>query len=115
VEEFALRRAVGTPRSLPAGIVLAERMLTGLFTAAGAIGVSALALRVLSGLLESRTSDLTHLAFGWQAGRGGRHRRAGRRSAGRAHPGDPSGSHPDRDRHASRSFSSCADSRRIFR
>ena len=30
VEEFALRRAVGTPRSLLAGIVLAETLLTGL-------------------------------------------------------------------------------------
>jgi putative ABC transport system permease protein len=68
VEEFALRRAVGTPRSLLAGIVLAETMLTGLFTAAAAIGVSALALRVLSGLLASHTSYLTHLTFPWQAG-----------------------------------------------
>ena len=68
VEEFALRRAVGTPRSLLAGIVLAETMLTGLFTAAAAIGVSALALRVLSRLLASHTSYLTHLAFPWQAG-----------------------------------------------
>ncbi len=34
IEEFALRRAVGTPRSLLAGIVLAETLLTGLFTAA---------------------------------------------------------------------------------
>jgi hypothetical protein len=33
VEEFALRRAVGTPRSLLAGIVLAETLLTGLLTA----------------------------------------------------------------------------------
>ena len=35
VEEFALRRAVGTPRSLLAGIVLAETLLTGLLTAGG--------------------------------------------------------------------------------
>src|SRR5215469_16741727 len=60
--------AVGTPRSLLAGIVLAETMLTGLFTAAAAIGVSALTLRVLSGLLEGHTSYLTHLTFPWQAG-----------------------------------------------
>lgn len=68
VEEFALRRAVGTPRSLLAGIVLAETMLTGLFTAAAAIGASALALRVLSRLLASHTSYLTNLTFPWQAG-----------------------------------------------
>ena len=43
-------------------------MLTGLFTAAAAIGVSALTLRVLSGLLEGHTSYLTHLTFPWQAG-----------------------------------------------
>ena len=42
VEEFALRRAVGTPRALLAGIVLAETLITGLLTAALAIGVSAL-------------------------------------------------------------------------
>jgi putative ABC transport system permease protein len=68
VEEFALRRAVGTPRSLLAGIVLAETMLTGLFTAGAAIGASALALKVLSRLLASHTSYLTHLTFPWQAG-----------------------------------------------
>jgi putative ABC transport system permease protein len=68
VEEFALRRAVGTPRSLLAGIVLAETMLTGLFTAGAAIGASALALKVLSRLLASHTSYLTHLSFPWQAG-----------------------------------------------
>jgi putative ABC transport system permease protein len=68
VEEFALRRAVGTPRSLLAGIVLAETMLTGLFTAGAAIGASALALKVLSRLLASHTSYLTNVAFPWQAG-----------------------------------------------
>jgi putative ABC transport system permease protein len=68
VEEFALRRAVGTPRSLLAGIVLAETMLTGLFTAAAAIGASTLALRVLARLLSSHTSYLTNLTFPWQAG-----------------------------------------------
>ena len=68
VEEFALRRAVGTPRSLLAGIVLAETMLTGLFTAGAAIGVSALTLKVLGRLLASHTSYLTHLTFPWQAG-----------------------------------------------
>ena len=68
VEEFALRRAVGTPRSLLAGIVLAETMLTGLFTAAAAIGASSLALKVVSRLLASHTSYLTNLSFPWQAG-----------------------------------------------
>jgi putative ABC transport system permease protein len=68
VEEFALRRAVGTPRSLLAGIVLAETMLTGLFTAGAAIGASAVALRIVARLLASHTSYLTHLAFPWQAG-----------------------------------------------
>ncbi len=46
VEEFALRRAVGTPRALLAGIVLAETLLTGLLTAAAAIGFAAGALKV---------------------------------------------------------------------
>ena len=41
VEEFALRRAVGTPRLLLAGIVLSETLLTGLLTAAAAIGAAA--------------------------------------------------------------------------
>jgi putative ABC transport system permease protein len=68
VEEFALRRAVGTPRSLLAGIVLAETMLTGLFTAAAAIGASSVALKVAARLLASHTSYLTNLAFPWQAG-----------------------------------------------
>jgi putative ABC transport system permease protein len=68
VEEFALRRAVGTPRSLLAGIVLAETMLTGLFTAAAAIGASSFALKVLSHVLASRTAYLTNLSFPWQAG-----------------------------------------------
>ena len=47
IEEFALRRAVGTPRLLLAGIVLAETLLTGLFTAAAAIGFAALALKAV--------------------------------------------------------------------
>ncbi|HEX8344939.1 MAG TPA: ABC transporter permease, partial [Actinoplanes sp.] len=51
VEEFALRRAVGTPRSLLAGIVLAETLLTGLLTAAAAIGVGVAGLKVVSVLL----------------------------------------------------------------
>jgi putative ABC transport system permease protein len=68
VEEFALRRAVGTPRSLLAGIVLAETMLTGLFTAAAAIGASAVALKIVARLVASHTSYLADLTYPWQAG-----------------------------------------------
>jgi putative ABC transport system permease protein len=68
VEEFALRRAVGTPRSLLAGIVLAETLLTGLFTAAAAIGAAALCLKVASGLLAGRFQFLADMQFPWQAG-----------------------------------------------
>jgi putative ABC transport system permease protein len=70
VEEFALRRALGTPRLLLAGIVLAETLLTGLFTSALAIGAGVLALRVAGMVLgsSSRFSFLHDLAFPWQAG-----------------------------------------------
>ncbi|MGW4464587.1 ABC transporter permease [Micromonospora sp. NPDC004704] len=68
VEEFALRRAVGTPRSLLAGIVLAETLLTGLFTAAAAIGLSAAALTAISTLFGDREQFLADLVFPWQAG-----------------------------------------------
>ena len=68
VEEFALRRAVGTPRSLLAGIVLAETMFTGLFTSAGAIGVVALCLKIISRVLGSRFAILADMDFPWQAG-----------------------------------------------
>ncbi|WP_329106322.1 ABC transporter permease [Micromonospora sp. NBC_01699] len=68
VEEFALRRAVGTPRSLLAGIVLAETLLTGLFTAAVAIGLSAAALSAVSTLFGDREQFLANLVFPWQAG-----------------------------------------------
>ncbi|MFC7545943.1 ABC transporter permease [Plantactinospora sp. GCM10030261] len=68
VEEFALRRAVGTPRSLLAGIVLAETLLTGLFTAVAAIGLSALGLTAISTVLGGREEFLRDLAFPWQAG-----------------------------------------------
>ncbi|MGR6318230.1 ABC transporter permease [Micromonospora soli] len=68
VEEFALRRAVGTSRSLLAGIVLAETLLTGLLTAAAAIGVSALALTAVSMLFGDREQFLQDLVFPWQAG-----------------------------------------------
>ncbi|WP_067503996.1 ABC transporter permease [Actinoplanes sp. TFC3] len=68
VEEFALRRAVGTPRALLAGIVLAETLLTGLLTAAAAIGVSALGLKAASMLLGSQTPFLQNVQFPWDAG-----------------------------------------------
>ena len=68
VEEFALRRAVGTPRMLLAGIVLAETLLTGLFTAAAAIGVSAAALKAVSAFLGDSEPFLQDLQFPWQAG-----------------------------------------------
>jgi putative ABC transport system permease protein len=68
VEEFALRRAVGTPRTLLAGIVLAETLLTGLLTAAAAIGVGVVALNVGAGMLGSRVPQLQDMTFPWQAG-----------------------------------------------
>jgi putative ABC transport system permease protein len=71
VEEFALRRAVGTPRMLLAGIVLAETLLTGLFTAAAAIGISAAGLQAVSALLGDSEPFLRDLQFPWEAGLAG--------------------------------------------
>jgi ABC-type antimicrobial peptide transport system permease subunit len=71
VEEFALRRAVGTPRSLLAGIVLAETLLTGLLTAALAIGFSAAALRVASTFAGDSAPFLEGVQFPWEAGLAG--------------------------------------------
>jgi putative ABC transport system permease protein len=68
IEEFALRRAVGTPRSLLAGIVLAETLLTGLLTAAAAIGAAALGFSLLADQLASREPILASMQFPWQAG-----------------------------------------------
>ncbi|MBB5959511.1 putative ABC transport system permease protein [Saccharothrix tamanrassetensis] len=68
IEEFALRRAVGTPRLLLAGIVLAETLLTGLLTAAAAIGVGVVALQLASGMFGSRYPSLQGIEFPWQAG-----------------------------------------------
>jgi putative ABC transport system permease protein len=68
VEEFALRRAVGTPRTLLAGIVLAETLLTGLLTAAAAIGTGALALRLVSATVGANEPMLHDVQFPWQAG-----------------------------------------------
>jgi putative ABC transport system permease protein len=67
VEEFALRRAVGTPRLLLAGIVLSETLLTGLLTAAAAVGAAALMLRVAVSLLATREPSLAAIGFPWQA------------------------------------------------
>jgi len=67
IEEFALRRAVGTPRLLLAGIVLAETLLTGLFTAGIAIAVGAATMRVIAPILASREPILGDLVFPWQA------------------------------------------------
>jgi putative ABC transport system permease protein len=68
VEEFALRRAVGTPRVLLAGIVLAETLLTGLFTAAVAIAAAAGAFHVAMLVIGDREPVLQGLTFPWQAG-----------------------------------------------
>ncbi|NUT90697.1 MAG: FtsX-like permease family protein [Saccharothrix sp.] len=68
IEEFALRRAVGTPRLLLAGIVLAETLLTGLLTAAAAIGVGIVGLRVGASMFGSRFPSLQDVDFPWQAG-----------------------------------------------
>jgi putative ABC transport system permease protein len=66
--EFALRRAVGTSRMLLAGIVLAETLLTGLFTASAAIGFGALGLSAMSRIFQGHERYLDHLTFPWQAG-----------------------------------------------
>ncbi|GAA3758726.1 hypothetical protein GCM10022225_50160 [Plantactinospora mayteni] len=68
VEEFALRRAVGTSRLLLAGIVLAETLLTGLLTATAAIGASALALSAAGALLADQAPFLEDMVFPWRAG-----------------------------------------------
>ncbi|MBP2325385.1 putative ABC transport system permease protein [Kibdelosporangium banguiense] len=68
VEEFALRRAVGTPRMLLAGIVLAETLLTGLMTAAAAIGAGAVGIRFGASMFGSRFPSLRAIDFPWQAG-----------------------------------------------
>ena len=68
IEEFALRRAVGTPRSLLAGIVLAETLLTGLLTAAAAIGVGVAGLKAVSVLLGDAEPFLRNVQFPWDAG-----------------------------------------------
>lgn len=70
IEEFALRRAVGTPRLLLAGIVLAETLLTGLFTAAAAIGFAAAVLAFVGPFMGGGgyISGPDDVSFPWQAG-----------------------------------------------
>jgi putative ABC transport system permease protein len=68
IEEFALRRAVGTPRLLLAGIVLAETLLTGLLTAVAAIGAGVAGLEAASRLFGDREPMLQDVAFPWEAG-----------------------------------------------
>jgi putative ABC transport system permease protein len=68
IEEFALRRAVGTPRLLLAGIVLAETLLTGLLTAGLAIGAGVVGLKLALMMFGSRFPSLEGVAFPWQAG-----------------------------------------------
>ncbi len=68
VEEFALRRAVGMSRMLLAGIVLAETLLTGLLTAALAIGTGAAGLEVALMLSGNSFPSLQGTTFPWEAG-----------------------------------------------
>ncbi|MEV6925865.1 ABC transporter permease [Dactylosporangium sp. NPDC051485] len=68
VEEFALRRAVGTPRALLAGIVLAETLITGLLTAGAAIAAAAAGIDVAGRILGGRVPQLLEMTFPWQAG-----------------------------------------------
>lgn len=68
IEEFALRRAVGTPRLLLAGIVLAETLLTGLLTAVAAIGAGVAGLAAAGRLFGDRHPLLANVTFPWEAG-----------------------------------------------
>jgi putative ABC transport system permease protein len=68
IEEFALRRAVGTPRLLLAGIVLAETLLTGLLTALAAIGAGIAGLAAAGRLFGDRHPMLAGVTFPWEAG-----------------------------------------------
>jgi putative ABC transport system permease protein len=68
IEEFALRRAVGTPRLLLAGIVLAETLLTGLLTALAAIGAGVAGLAAAGRLFGDRHPMLENVTFPWEAG-----------------------------------------------
>lgn len=68
IEEFALRRAVGTPRLLLAGIVLAETLIIGMLTALAAIGAGVVGLQLVSRYLGDYEPFLRDVQFPWQAG-----------------------------------------------
>lgn len=68
IEEFALRRAVGTPRLLLAGIVLTETLFIGLFTAITAIGAGIAGIKLAGPLLGNYEPFLRTVTFPWQAG-----------------------------------------------
>ncbi|GAA3054881.1 ABC transporter permease [Actinokineospora globicatena] len=68
VEEFALRRAVGTPRLLLAGIVLAETLIIGLLTAAAAIAAGVVGLKLAGELFGANRPTLQNVDFPWEAG-----------------------------------------------
>ncbi|MBM7772729.1 putative ABC transport system permease protein [Actinokineospora baliensis] len=68
VEELALRRAVGTPRLLLAGIVLAETLLTGLLTAAAAVVTGIVGLQAAGYFFGDSRPSLQNVAFPWEAG-----------------------------------------------
>ncbi|GAA3015339.1 ABC transporter permease [Actinokineospora diospyrosa] len=68
VEELALRRAVGTPRLLLAGIVLAETLLTGLLTAAAAVVTGIVGLQAAGYFFGDKRPSLQNVAFPWEAG-----------------------------------------------
>ena len=71
VEEFALRRAVGTPRLLLAGIILAETLFIGVLTAVAAIGVGIVGLKLSGHVLGDYRPFLRNVTFPWQAGLAG--------------------------------------------
>ncbi|GAA4015543.1 hypothetical protein GCM10022247_43070 [Allokutzneria multivorans] len=68
VEEFALRRAVGTSRMLLTFIVLAETLLTGLLTAMAAIGAGVLGFQVATVMFSSKLPAIADMSFPWDAG-----------------------------------------------
>jgi putative ABC transport system permease protein len=68
IEEFALRRAVGTPRLLLGGIVLAETLIIGMLTAFGAILVGIAGLKLAPRLLGDIGPLTSDVEFPWQAG-----------------------------------------------
>ncbi|HEU5474524.1 MAG TPA: ABC transporter permease [Actinophytocola sp.] len=68
VEEFALRRAVGMPRLLLAGIVLSETLIIGMLTALAAIGAGVVGLELAGRVLGDREPFLRDVTFPWQAG-----------------------------------------------